>query len=192
LAVLDIVIGEADAAHDLVQRRARPAAAPGLGDLEPLQISEALHPAAVDEILAHQQRHVARPRRRRGLVGDDLDDDGVRGGVEDPGGGGAGRHVELAGAERRDHFGAGIDGDEVHLDPPRAEIAALDRDEQRRVGDHAVDADAHGLERLGAGWRGDDRQGERQHQQPDMPRPHVLSRRLLLRLYRRCAGRATV
>ena len=74
-------------------------------------------------------------------VGDDAKLHAAQERVPEPDRERAGADVELAGAERRDHLGAGVEHDEVDVQALALEVALVLRDVERRVAGRAAGAD---------------------------------------------------
>src|SRR5581483_3438959 len=170
--VLDIVVFEPGALQRLVDGRAGRSAFARLGDLGALEVGEGLELAAIDQFLAHQQRDISVAGQVRALVGDDLEADPARLGIVEPGRGGGGGNVDLAGAERGDHVRPGLHVDQRDLEPLVLPIPFVVADEERRVADHQRAADLDLVEIGGAaGARADRRNRTDAACEPQQPAP---------------------
>ncbi len=101
----------------------------------------------------------------RALVGHDLEIDAAGHRIEETCRGCTRRRIEFAGAERRDHLGAAVEGHELDLDVLSLEEAPRLRDVEDHIAENAVDAEPDRI----VGERGvrhgaDDEHAERTHQ----------------------------
>src|SRR5204863_9172814 len=103
--------------------------------------AQALHLAAIHEILADEDRLEAVAFGAARLVGDDLDADAALGRIVEAGGCRPAGHIELAGTERWDHFGRGVEPDELYLETLVGEVALLVCNEERSVAGRSGRAD---------------------------------------------------